>query len=328
MKVFINPVGALSVLMQGGERVVVPIQESPYYQAVVQQSPMPILEYLDRGMARDYRAQCLMLSNVLWTVSLVEIIKEHGFVPREFAAWPTLAGRLIVDGQRRVAFCAALGLKAIEVENEIQSFYRWWSQAFKVGDGWIDVAFPPDYEPRPGARQECYEVWDIIASHLQIKGRSVVDLGCGPGFYCHRAVDADAASVTGIDRDLKIIQTTNPGLVQDVVAQARDTAWLCGYHGKIGFDAVDLSLWQPRQEWDVVLALRAHYHMASPTRFLVMATEAAKEALVIQCNPSHESLVAATVEFTKAVLSPVWKKIKVVGDSLPVLICEGKHGVD
>lgn len=328
IRVTINPQEALSTLLKDGKRIVVPIQESPYYQAVVQRSPMPILEYLDRGMARDYRAQCLMLSNVLWTISLVEIIKEHGFRPREFETWPLLRGRQIVDGQRRVAFCAALGLDAIEVENEIQGLYSWWSQAFKVGDSWIDVAFPPDYEPRAGARLEGYQAWAAISAHLHVKGKSVLDLGCGPGFYCHRAVDGGAVSVFGIDRNQSILQTTNPGLVQDVVAQAEDTAFVCGYHGKIEFVAADLNLWQPRQEqWDVVLALRAHYHMANPTRFLIMATEAAREALVLQCNPSHEQLEAATVEFTKAVLSPLWREIKVVGDGLPILICEGKrHG--
>jgi len=327
MKVSINPQQTTCALLLGGEKVVVPIQESPFYRAVVQKSSLPILEYLNIGMQRDFAGACILFSNVMWTLSLVELIKQQGFVPRQYAAWPTLKGRLVLDGLRRVSICAALGMESIEVENTIQADYPWWSQAFRVGESWIDVAFPPDFELRPGARQDCQATWDAFSPYLRVEGKSVLDLGCGPGFYCHRAVDAGVASVTGMDRDGSILQSTNAGLVQDVIAQARDVAWLCGYDKKIEFVVADLNKWQTEQQWDIVLALRAHYHMADPVRFLNLTTNCAREALVVQCNPTH-GIEAGTVEFTQGILAPLWKHVALVQHGqLPLLVCKEKeHG--
>lgn len=327
MRISINPQETTCTLLREGTKTVVPIQESPFYQAVILGSPMPILEYLNVGMRRSFEGVSILMANVMWTMSLIELIRQHGFIPRQYAAWPTLRGRLVLDGLRRVSICAALDMKSIEVENAVQDMYRWWSQAFQVGENWIDVAFPPNYEPRPGARQDCQRVWDAFSSYLHVEGKSVLDLGCGPGFFCHRAVDAGAVSVTGIDRDQSILQTTNAGLVQDVVAQAKDMAWLCGYDKKVEFIAADLNRWQAEQQWDIVFALRAHYHMADPVRFLNLATNCAKEALVVQCNPTH-GLEAGKVEFTQAVLGSLWENIALVQHGqLPILVCrEKKHG--
>jgi 2-polyprenyl-3-methyl-5-hydroxy-6-metoxy-1,4-benzoquinol methylase len=310
--------------LREGTKIVVPIQESPYYQMVEQGSPGPVLDYHNVGMRRGYDGNCILLSSVLWTLSLAEIIKSQGFKPRRYAAWPLLAGRLVVDGLRRVSICAALGMKGIEVENSIQSKYRWWSQAFQVGGSWIDIAFPPDYAPRPGARQDCQKTWNVISPYLQVDGKHVLDMGCGPGFYCHRAIDAGAASVTGIDRDGSIAQTTNNKLSQNVVAQAEDVAWLCGYGKRIKFIVADLNQWQTEQQWDIVFALRAHYHMADPVRFLRLASQCAKETLVIQCNPTHR-IEAGTVAFTKNVLGRLWGNIaEIQHGQTPILICKEK----
>lgn len=327
VRVSINPQETTCSLLCKGEKVIVPIQESPIYQAIVQKTPLPILEYFNVGMQRDFAGSCILFSNVMWTLSLVEIIRQQGFIPDQYADWPTLAGRRVVDGLRRVSICAALGMESIEVENIIRDMYCWWPQAFRVGEGWIDVAFPPDYEPKPGARQESQKNWDAFSSHLRVEGKSVLDLGCGPGFYCHRAVDAGAELVLGIDRDQSILQTTNAGLIQDVVAQARDVAWLCGYDKKIEFVAADLNQWQTNLQWDIVLALRVHYHMADPVRFLNLATNCAKEALVIQCNPIH-GIEAGKVEVTQGILASLWKHVALVQHGqLPLLICkEKKHG--
>jgi 2-polyprenyl-3-methyl-5-hydroxy-6-metoxy-1,4-benzoquinol methylase len=288
---------------------------------------MPILEYLNMGMRRSFEEVSILMANVMWTMSLIELIKQQGFVPLQYGAWPTLRGRLVLDGLRRVSICAALGMESIEVENTIQADYLWWSQAFKVGESWIDVSFPPDYERKPGSRQECQNTWSAFSPHLRVEGKSVLDLGCGPGFFCHRAVDAKAASVTGIDRDRSILQTTNANLVQDVISQAQDVAWLCGYDKKIEFVVADLNKWQTEQQWDIVFALRAHYHMADPVRFLNLATNCAKEALVIQCNPTH-GIEAGTVEFTQAILASLWEHVALVlHGQLPILVCkEKKHG--
>lgn len=325
MKVYIKPHETLYThLMPDGEKVIRPIQDSPFYRAVTQGSPMPIFEYLNMDIDRNYAQNCVLLSNVMWTLSLVEIIKQQGFTPGLYASWPKLASRLVVDGLRRVSICAALGLDVIEVENTIQSMYQWWSQAFQVGDGWIDVAFPPGFEPMPGARQECDKTWNAFSRQVPLMGKTVLDLGCGPGFFCHRAIDAGASSVTGIDRNCEILQTTNEGLVQDVIAQANDVAWLLGYD-KIRFIAKDLnSFTGGNQQWDVVFALRVHYHMANPTRFLKVASKIAKEALVVQCNPVH-GLEAGTVDWTKGVLSSLWGSVAhILNGELPILVCKEK----
>lgn len=44
------------------------------------------------------------------------------------------------------------------------------------------------------------EQWDIISEHIDFKGKSVIDLGCGKGDILIRAFDA-GAKVLGVDND-------------------------------------------------------------------------------------------------------------------------------
>ncbi|MBU2060168.1 MAG: class I SAM-dependent methyltransferase [Gammaproteobacteria bacterium] len=325
VRVLVNPQETLCTLVHRGEKTVVPIQESPFYKAAKTGSLMPIIDYLDGYLGRDFQDQCLLMSNIMWTLSLNELIKRQGFVPGAYGTWPILMGRVVQDGLRRISFAAAQGMTEVEVENKIQGLYPWWSQAFRVGDGWVDIAFPPDYEYQTGDRTLCQDTWNRLSPFLSLEGKSVLDLGCGPGFYCHRAIDAGAVNVTGVDRSEHILQSTNPNLKQNVVDQAKDAAWLCGYGEKIQYFAIDLNGFKMIRMWDIVLALRVHYHLEAPTLFLAEISKNAREALVVQCNPVH-GIEAGTVEFTIAALSPFWKEIKQIsGPDLPILICKEKY---
>jgi tRNA (mo5U34)-methyltransferase len=49
------------------------------------------------------------------------------------------------------------------------------------------------------AEWRCDQKWQRVASHLNINGKSVLDVGCGNGYYLWRMLGAGAKSVVGID---------------------------------------------------------------------------------------------------------------------------------
>lgn len=53
------------------------------------------------------------------------------------------------------------------------------------------------------------EQWEIISRHIDFKGKSVLDLGCGKGDILFRAFEAGAEAM-GIDRDAENIRYITP----------------------------------------------------------------------------------------------------------------------
>lgn len=47
--------------------------------------------------------------------------------------------------------------------------------------------------------------WDRVRSNINLRGRSVLDVGCGNGYYGWRMLEAGASSVTGIDSTLLFV---------------------------------------------------------------------------------------------------------------------------
>ena len=47
--------------------------------------------------------------------------------------------------------------------------------------------------------------WERVRSHIDLHGRSVLDVGCGNGYYGWRMLEAGASSVTGIDSTLLFV---------------------------------------------------------------------------------------------------------------------------
>lgn len=87
----------------------------------------------------------------------------------------------------------------------------------------------------------------------QFKGLRVLDLGCGSGFLCEHAVQAEARSVCGID----LVEPKG-------ISQSR---WqFC----QVDLDAVDWStkVLQIEEAWDLILAFDILEHVRSPYDFL------------------------------------------------------------
>jgi len=327
LKVKVDPRGGLvKIHTTKGIAAFQRIEKSPYYKFAKSGRVWPLLRYIEMYLSRDSMEA---LVNLAWTVALLEKIKREGFCPEMYLDWPLWRGRVVQDGHRRTAFCAALEIP-IEVENTLQDAYIQWNQAFQVGDGWLDVTEPPDWRIHPEMRRLCYKTWDLINSLVNFEDRSVVDLGCAQGFYCHRAIDAGATDVTGIDRDDVITQPSNAGLPrQHIVNQAIQVAWVCGYCGKINFVVADLATWKPPRQWDIVLALRIHYHFGRfQNDFLSRASRAAKEALVLQTNLVHKGMLAqyCALVYAKIVLHYFWKHVEMVPNGRrPLLICKERR---
>jgi len=68
------------------------------------------------------------------------------------------------------------------------------------------ITMPPLYNQRAG------HMWDIISQHVDFKGKSVIDLGCGHGDLLVRAYAAGATHLFGYDKDLDALNDTRQKL--------------------------------------------------------------------------------------------------------------------
>jgi trans-aconitate methyltransferase len=70
------------------------------------------------------------------------------------------------------------------------------------------------------ARQRHREVSTLMALIGEIKGRAVLDLGCGAGFYALRLADAGAQPVVAVDASPAMIAAISDSRIETVVGDA------------------------------------------------------------------------------------------------------------
>ena len=313
-----------------------PITEAPVYKFAVTGSVIPLLQYYEGKLngSPTYKEQMAMLAEVGWKCVLLDCIYNGGFRASPGMGWPRVLGPVILDGQSRVAICAALGIQEIEVECYLQQWYKQWSQAHKIIDAdgverWLDITAPPNWDTRPWLRHTWggAKALPIIEEHVDFQDRSVLDLGCAEGFFCRLAVDRGAVEVLGVDRSRYIKMPSNPGLPeQDVPQQARHMDWIMGHKDSpITYEGHDLAYWTPDREYDIVLAMRIYYHFLNAGGlFLTRATRAAREMLVIQCNTVHTGPLGryARPEWCMDILEGLWEEVELVDcEEVPMIIC-------
>lgn len=78
-----------------------------------------------------------------------------------------------------------------QVENGLRAFMPWRKGPYQVFGTYIDTEWRSDLK------------WERILPHITpLKGRRILDVGCGSGYHCWRMLGEDAAFVLGIDPSL------------------------------------------------------------------------------------------------------------------------------
>jgi tRNA (mo5U34)-methyltransferase len=149
--------------------------------------------------------------------------------------------------------------------------------------------------------------WQKLAPHLpeDLRGCSVLDIGCNAGFYSLELAKRGAA-VTALDSDAHYL------------AQARWAAQVCGLSDRIRFEhrqVYDLSGTQNR--WDVVLFLGVLYHLRYPMLGLDIVSRCVGNMLIFQCLTVPGEPVASTppdlpLERREPLATPGWPRLSFI----------------
>lgn len=130
-----------------------------------------------------------------WAASLPELLAAkladgHGDLPRWQAALDALP--TLDAAQRELGECFALaGACTAEqravLEQALKGLMPWRKGPFELFGVHIDTEWHSDWK------------WARVAPHLDLRGKRVLDVGCGNGYYQWRMLGAGAAGVVGVD---------------------------------------------------------------------------------------------------------------------------------
>lgn len=130
-----------------------------------------------------------------WAASLPELLAAkladgHGDLPRWQAALDALPA--LDAAQRELGECFALaGACTTEqraaLEQALRGLMPWRKGPFELFGVHIDTEWHSDWK------------WARVAPHLDLRGKRVLDVGCGNGYYQWRMLGAGVAGVVGVD---------------------------------------------------------------------------------------------------------------------------------
>lgn len=63
----------------------------------------------------------------------------------------------------------------------------------------LTITYPPLYNQRAG------QIWEAISNHVDVAGKTILDIGCGGGDLIWRALGHGSGFVTAVDNDLGMI---------------------------------------------------------------------------------------------------------------------------
>ncbi len=119
---------------------------------------------------------------------------SHGDMQRWAAAidrMPPLSSQYIDLNSATVAVSSALPADQATLQKlttELKELHPWRKGPFDIHGVYIDTEWHSDWK------------WDRVAPHISdLKGRTVLDVGCGNGYHCWRIAGAEAELVIGID---------------------------------------------------------------------------------------------------------------------------------
>ena len=133
-----------------------------------------------------------------WVPALARLTEQrleptaHGDLPRWFSALAAMPrptpGQVVLDAPA-VGVSGMIGLEdRVRLRNALMELHPWRKGPFSLYGVEIDSEWRSDWK------------WDRLAPHLSpLAGRRVLDVGCGNGYHCWRALGVGAELVLGID---------------------------------------------------------------------------------------------------------------------------------
>ena len=202
---------------------------------------------------------------------------KHGNLDKWTRAWQSLPDceDASVDASGNAVTvrgsCAASPENVESLTQTLMQFHPWRKGPFEL------FGIPIDTEWRSNLK------WDRLAAALDFRGKSVLDVGCGNGYYGWRMLDAGADFVLGCDPYLLYV-------MQFEVLRR----YVRGPEKHFIVPLADTDLPQDLQAFDMTLSMGVLYHRTSPIDHLQTLAETLKpggqvviETLVIESDAAE-----------------------------------------
>jgi len=194
--------------------------------------------------------------------------KRWGDIPKwmdALHALPNLEPEQIQLSSSQVGFTAS-GIDQNDARETLLKLHPWRKGPFNYGGIHIDTEWRSDYK------------WDRLIPHIEpLKGRTVLDVGCGSGYHCWRMAGEGAELAIGID--------PSPLFVVQFLALQRTLKQKSAWVIPSGIEHLPAKL----RSFDTVFSMGVLYHRKSPIDHLMELREALKpggqlvlETLVIE----------------------------------------------
>tara|TARA_R110001599_G_scaffold3464_10_gene19156 strand:- start:26579 stop:27547 length:969 start_codon:yes stop_codon:yes gene_type:complete len=207
----------------------------------------------------DYSALYLHLAETSLTHWLTDLPKaleqrlegvNHGDMARWEAAVaklpPARTTSLDVTATVRVGSAGDLDAEESEqLKNALRALQPWRKGPFEVFGLMVDCEWRSDWK------------WQRVSPHVDLRGRKVLDVGCGNGYHMWRMWGGGAETVIGIDPNLLFLNQFNA--VKKYIPDA--PVW------QLPFTLEDLP--EPAGGFDTVFSMGVLYHRRSPVDHLL-----------------------------------------------------------
>ena len=172
----------------------------------------------------------------------------HGLLDEWKSHWqnlPTIPDAVLGASQDFALRGEVTADQSAALKELLLQFKPWRKGPFNIFDIHIDTEWRSDWK------------WDRLRSHVELRDRDVLDIGCGNGYYGWRMLAAGARSVMGLDPFLLYVMQHEA--IRKLVGGSH-----ANYVLPVGDDCVPDSL----QAFDVTFSMGVLYHRPSPISHL------------------------------------------------------------
>jgi len=155
-----------------------------------------------------------------------------------------------------------------------------------LGPWYQNFVLPGKINTRPNKTLYPRKKWDFIRSFLpdNLKGKSVLDLGCNAGYFSIQMKNLGAAQVLGIDSSLQAIE------------QAKFVAEVFEKDIKFEVNNIYKFIFANKKKFDYVIFIGLLYHLRYPLIVLDRLFELTKEKLILQTEFTSGTLYSKDKE--------------------------------